>query len=331
MHNHDHMHDAMGGALVAPEWLILSLSALFALGAAFYLYRLFFRDQVRAATGYSDWENEVGHGLCMLAMAGAMAPAALQAPPMVWVVSLCAAGAWFIVRALTWGKTLTYNKAWYDWVHVGMLFGMALMFVHVNLGLIFTALLLAFWGWFTSYYAYQVFLDLKNPKVFSLGADFAHFAMGLVMFLMTLFPSMLMPMHGQHGGHMHHDHTQVIETIDDSAICKSGGNVSLADDSSFDAYLSATAASSGPVFVMFQGKCDKCAAEVPVFQEVADKYQGNANFVRLRLADSPEVADRYGVTECPCILCIKNGALAQNRLTDSAEAVDIEAFVKANL
>ena len=73
MHNHDHMHDAMGGALVAPEWLILSLSALFALGAAFYLYRLFFRDQVRAATGYSDWENEVGHGLCMLAMAGAMA------------------------------------------------------------------------------------------------------------------------------------------------------------------------------------------------------------------------------------------------------------------
>lgn len=329
---HEHMHH-MNHVLTAPSWVIFGLSALFGAGFLFYLYRLLFRDTVRAALGYSDWENEVGHGLCMLAMASAMAPVFLQLPVMLLVGSLAVTGVWFIVRALTWGKTLTYNKAWYDWVHVGMLFGMALMFLHVNLGVWFTALLLAFWGWFTGYYAYQVFQDMKNPKFFSVGADFAHFAMGAVMFLMTLFPGMLMSM-PMDGGAMHHDHgaAEISQPLDDQSICRApqSSAASLADDSTFESQL-ALASTRGPVFVMFQGGCDKCAAEAPVFEEVAAAYSNKAGFIRMRLDQAPAVAARFGVDKCPAILCIEKGSVKPQRLTDAADHASIEAFVKANL
>lgn len=334
---HDHMHH-MDHVLTAPTWVIFSLSALFGAGFLFYLYRLLFRDTVRAALGYSDWENEVGHGLCMLAMASAMAPVFLQLPPMLLVGSLAVTGVWFIVRALTWGKTLTNNKAWYDWVHVGMLFGMALMFLHINLGVWFTALLLAFWGWFTAYYAYQVFLDMKNPRFFSVGADFAHFAMGAVMFLMTLFPGMLMSM-PMDGGAMHHDHgaAEISQPLplpmDDQSICRSPQSpaASLADDSTFDSHLAALAGTRGTVFVMFQGGCDKCAAEAPLFEEVAAQYTDKAGFIRLRLDQAPTVAARYGIDKCPAILCIEKGSVKPRHLTEAADRASIEAFVKANL
>lgn len=332
---HDHMHH-MDHVLTAPSWVIFSLSALFGAGFLFYLYRLLFRDTVRAALGYSDWENEVGHGLCMLAMASAMAPVFLQLPPMLLVGSLAVTGVWFIVRALTWGKTLTYNKAWYDWVHVGMLFGMALMFLHVNLGVWFTALLLAFWGWFTAYYAYQVFLDMKNPRFFSVGADFAHFAMGAVMFLMTLFPGMLMSMPMDGGAtHHHHGASEISQPLpmDDQSICRSPQSPAaiLADDSTFDSQLAALAGTGGPVFVMFQGGCDKCATEAPLFEEVASQYTDKAGFIRLRLDQAPAVAARYGIDKCPAILCIEKGSVKPRRLTEAADRASIEAFVKANL
>ena len=60
------------------------LAALFAAGGLFYVYRLLRPSHVQATYGYHDWENEVGHGLCMLGMVTMLSPALLPIPAIVW-------------------------------------------------------------------------------------------------------------------------------------------------------------------------------------------------------------------------------------------------------
>lgn len=175
-----HMHH--NDMFMAPAWVIFTLAAIFFAGACFYLFRLLSASTVKKVYGYHDWENEVGHGICMLAMAGALAPAALQLPAMFWTVTLSASALWFLARALTWGRKLAHNKVWWwDWAHVGMLSGMALMFYPLDLGAWFTGVQAAFWLWFASYYSYETYHDLKAPKALYLGSDCSHLLMGVVI------------------------------------------------------------------------------------------------------------------------------------------------------
>lgn len=181
----------MVGAYMAPVWLIYGLSACFFAGSLFYLYRLLSPAVVKLSYGCYDWQNEVGHGICMLAMAFALAPAALQLPSSVWAISLTVSGLFFLLRAVSWGRKLPYNKWWWDWGHVGMLLGMAVMFMPIDVGCL-VYVLEAFWLWFASYNVYQLFLDLKQPKALYIGSDVSHLAMGFVMFIMTFAPMALM-------------------------------------------------------------------------------------------------------------------------------------------
>jgi hypothetical protein len=178
-------------AYMAPLWLIYGLSAAFFAGALFYLYRLLRPATVRKAYGYYDWQNEIGHGICMLAMAFAMAPPAVQLPSQFWAATLMTFGLFFLARAVTWGRRLPYNKWWWDWAHCGMLLGMALMFLPINVGY-FSYVLDAFWLWFAGYYVYSLCHDLQEPDKLYIGSDLSHLAMGAVMFIMTVAPMALM-------------------------------------------------------------------------------------------------------------------------------------------
>jgi len=188
----DSMDASMGGMpYMAPLWLIYSLCGLFFAGGLFYYYRLVKPASVKAVYGYYDWQNEVGHGLCLLAMASALAPPLWQLPAPFWATILSLAALFFLVRACTFGRKLPYNKWWWDWAHVGMLGGMAVMFLPVDTGY-FSYVLEAFWLWFASYYVYSLVHDLAEPKVYYVGSDLSHLAMGIVMFIMTAFPMTLM-------------------------------------------------------------------------------------------------------------------------------------------
>lgn len=191
MNHMDHMNMPMG-AYMAPLWLIYGLSAFFFAGTLFYLYRLVRPSVVRSTYGYYDWQNEIGHGVCMAAMAFSLAPPAVQLPSIFWAVTLFGAGAFFLVRAATWGRKLPYNKWWWDWAHVGMLLGMSLMFLPVQVGA-FAYVLDAFWLWFAAYYTYELVHDLMKPKALYVGSDISHLSMGVVMFIMTVAPMALMP------------------------------------------------------------------------------------------------------------------------------------------
>lgn len=192
------------------------LAALFAAGGLFYVYRLLRPSHVQATYGYHDWENEVGHGLCMLGMVTMLSPALLPIPAIVWTWVLGVAAAWFTARALTWGKKVGYaTKWWWDWAHVLMLTGMATMYagfspiwLNVPFGI--------FWAWLGGYYLYELAHDLRSRKTLYIGSDIAHSAMGIVMLLMVLFPAAMMPgmgdccCHGnmpgmQHEAPMQHD------------------------------------------------------------------------------------------------------------------------------
>ncbi len=180
-----------GMGYMAPLWLIYGLSAVFFAGSIFYLYRLLRPQVVKSVYGHYDWQNEIGHGLCMLAMAFALAPAAWQLPSQLWAILLGAGAVFFLIRAVTWGRKLPYNVWWWDWAHVGMLLGMALMFLPIDVGY-FSYVLEAFWLWFAGYYIYSLCHDLQEGKVLYVGSDLSHLTMGVVMYIMTAVPMALM-------------------------------------------------------------------------------------------------------------------------------------------
>lgn len=192
------------------------LAALFAASGIFYAYRLLRPSHVRSTYGYWDWQNEVGHGLCMFAMVTMLSPALLPVSSVAWTWILGATAVFFTARALTWGKHVGYaTKWWWDWAHVVMLGGMAAMYAGFA-PIWLTVPLCAFWAWLFCYYWLELLPDLRSKKTLYIGSDIAHSAMGLVMLLMTLFPAAMMPAMGpmchsdgmsgmQHSMPMHHD------------------------------------------------------------------------------------------------------------------------------
>jgi hypothetical protein len=192
--NLDNMNMPMCGMHTsgAPEWLLLALAVWFFAGSGFYLFRTLFADSVKKVYGYFDLENEVGHGLCLLGMVTMLAPTLLPISATIWTFVLAAASLWFTARALTWGKRVPYaTKWWWDWAHVVMLSGMAIMFAGVTTFWL-TVPLGIFWTWLFGYYSYELVHDVKSRKTFYIGSDLAHASMGLVMLLMTAMPSYFM-------------------------------------------------------------------------------------------------------------------------------------------
>ncbi|MBX9942340.1 MAG: hypothetical protein K2Y32_23965 [Candidatus Obscuribacterales bacterium] len=182
--------------------LIVGLSAWFALGAAFYFFRLFSPAYLRRVNGYFDVENEFWHGACLLGMVACLTPWVLPLPVLFWQVLFAVGTLWYLVRAYTWGKTRPFNKRWYDLAHAAMLGGMWWMFAMPVEHLFLTVAWAAYWTWFGGYYVYRVYNDFKKPHWLGFGQDIAHLTMAVVMVLMTIWPQTYMPYHDH--GHHHH-------------------------------------------------------------------------------------------------------------------------------
>jgi thioredoxin 1 len=76
--------------------------------------------------------------------------------------------------------------------------------------------------------------------------------------------------------------------------------------------------------------CGPCRMLAPVFEDVSDKYDGKAVFVKVDVDEQEEAAMKYGISSIPNIIAFKNGEVKANSL-GFVPAAALEAFVEANL
>ena len=70
----------------------------------------------------------------------------------------------------------------------------------------------------------------------------------------------------------------------------------------------------------------------PVFEEISDRYEGEAVFVKIDIdeEDSEAAAIKYGISSIPNIIVFKDGKPVANNLGFVPEAA-LDAFVQSNL
>ena len=88
-----------------------------------------------------------------------------------------------------------------------------------------------------------------------------------------------------------------------------------------------------PVFCDFWASwCGPCRMLAPVFEEISDKYEGEAVFVKIDIdeEDSESAAIKYGISSIPNIIAFKAGKPAASHLGIAPESV-LEAIVQNNL
>ena len=88
-----------------------------------------------------------------------------------------------------------------------------------------------------------------------------------------------------------------------------------------------------PVVVDFYADwCGPCRMLAPVFEDISDKYEEKAVFVKIDIdeEDSEAAAIKYGITSIPNIIAFKGGKPIDNSLGFVPQAV-LEGFVEKNL
>ncbi len=88
-----------------------------------------------------------------------------------------------------------------------------------------------------------------------------------------------------------------------------------------------------PVFCDFWASwCGPCRMLAPVFEELSNKYDGQAIFVKVNVdeEESEAAAIKYGISSIPNIIAFKNGKAADNSLGFVPQAM-LESFVERNL
>ncbi len=76
--------------------------------------------------------------------------------------------------------------------------------------------------------------------------------------------------------------------------------------------------------------CGPCRMLAPVFEAIAEKYEGQAEFVKLNVDEESEAAIKYGISSIPNIIAFQGGKVKNNSL-GFVPAEALEAFVKNNL
>ena len=76
--------------------------------------------------------------------------------------------------------------------------------------------------------------------------------------------------------------------------------------------------------------CGPCRMLAPVFEDVSDKFEGKAEFVKIDVDENEDAAVKYGITSIPNIIIFKNGKPEANNLGFVPENA-LTAFVEKNI
>ena len=87
-----------------------------------------------------------------------------------------------------------------------------------------------------------------------------------------------------------------------------------------DNFASEVETNEGTVVVDFTATwCPPCKMLAPVLDRVAEKYTGQAKFVKVDIDENVEVAAKYGVQQIPNLLFFKNGEVVDQNIGFIAE------------
>lgn len=67
--------------------------------------------------------------------------------------------------------------------------------------------------------------------------------------------------------------------------------------------------------------CPPCIALGPTMDALARDYDGRVNVGKVNSDENPELSITYGVTNLPCVLFLKNGAVVDKQIGLAAKAV----------
>ncbi|MBO5240304.1 MAG: thioredoxin [Clostridia bacterium] len=76
--------------------------------------------------------------------------------------------------------------------------------------------------------------------------------------------------------------------------------------------------------------CGPCRMLAPVFEEISEKYDEQAVFVKVNVDEAEDAAMKYGISSIPNIIAFKGGKPAASNL-GFVPAPVLENFVKNNL
>ena len=90
-------------------------------------------------------------------------------------------------------------------------------------------------------------------------------------------------------------------------------------------------ASGKSVFCDFWASwCGPCRMLAPVFEELAEKYEGQAEFVKVDVDENEEAAMKYRISSIPNVMAFKGGQAVGSNLGFVPAAV-LEDFIKKNI
>jgi len=85
------------------------------------------------------------------------------------------------------------------------------------------------------------------------------------------------------------------------------------------------------VFVDFWAKwCGPCRALGPVYEDLAEKYNGSAVFAKCDVDEDQRFAMKHGVASIPCIICFVNGEEV-DRSVGFLPQEELEIFIQRNI
>jgi thioredoxin 1 len=86
-----------------------------------------------------------------------------------------------------------------------------------------------------------------------------------------------------------------------------------------------------PAFVDFWAPwCGPCRVIGPIVEELAPSYEGRALITKINVDESPEVAQKFGVTSIPTLMMFKGGKLV-DRAVGLMPKAELQKFIDRNL